>query len=92
MNAINIFKSCKLWDHFPTPEELREILDPGRDSIIIRLPAEKLKDYLDLCGFNISYNGAKKNTRYATELLYYIDKEENIITADLTKYQNIILE
>lgn len=92
---INIFKSCKLWDHVPTREELLAIIDPGKDSIIRKLPAngETLANYLDLCGFYISYNGAVRNTRYCTELLYYLNKENKIITPDLKDYtKDMILE
>lgn len=90
---INIFKSAKIWDHIPTPEELRANIDPGKDTIVKKLPpnGEILQMYLDLCGVVISYNGSNKNTRYSTEILYYINKDNNVITTDL-KIDNIILE
>lgn len=90
---INIFKSEKIWDHIPTPEELRAEIDPGKDAIVKKLPpnGEILQIYLDLCGVVISYNGSKKNPRYSSGVLYYINKDNAVVTTDL-KIDNIILE
>ena len=92
---INIFKSIRIWDHIPTPAELRDALDPGKDPVIKKLPADGalLSAYLDLCGLKISYNGALKNTRYSTELLYYINLNNEVVTTDLQPiYENMILD
>ena len=87
---INIFKSSKLWDHIPSEEELRAKLDPGVDPIVRKLPAERLTQYLGICGFMISYAGTKSEPTYSTELLYYINRDNEIVTPEI-KISEIIL-
>lgn len=81
---MNIFKNLKIWDHLPTADELRGVLDPGTDPVIKKLPADGniLKSFLDVFGLRTFYNGAKKPI-YRTELLYYVNKDNVIVTTEL---------
>lgn len=88
---INIFCSSGTWDHVPTAAELRDKIDPGIDQIVRRMPAERsmISNYIDICGFTINQNATAKTDLYSTEILYYIDRDNNIVTGDLSAVPNI---
>lgn len=65
-----IRKSCTLWDHVPTIEELRLATDPESDVIVAEFPDEVNIDlYLQYTGLRIFTNG--KN-RLKSEMKYRI--------------------
>lgn len=91
---MNIFKNLKIWDHLPTSQELRAALDPGVDPVIRKLPpdGETLAAFLKIFGLRTFYNGQKKAI-YRTETLYYVNKDNQIVTGALEINQNdLILE
>ena len=91
---MNIFKSLKLWDHLPTAGELRGALDPGTDPVIKKLPPDGniLLSFLKVFGLRTFYNGREKHI-YRTELLYYVNKDNQIVTSDLEiDIKDLILE
>lgn len=91
---MNIFKSLMLWDHLPTADELRGALDPGTDPVIKKLPPDGniLLSFLKVFGLRTFYNGREKPI-YRTELLYYVNKDNQIVTSDLAiSKKDLILE
>ncbi len=81
---MNIFKSLKIWDHIPDAAELRGALDPGTDPVIRKLPSDggTLAAFLKIFGLRTFYNGRKKPI-YRTETLYYVNKDNQIVTGAL---------
>lgn len=91
---MNIFKNLKIWDHIPTAQELRAALDPGVDPVIRKLPpdGETLAAFLKIFGLRTFYNGRTKAV-YRTETLYYVNKDNQIVTGALDINRNdLILE
>lgn len=89
---MNVFKNQKVWDHLPSAAELRARLDPGVDPIITKISTDTLHDFLQLFGVRAFYNG-KKKPLYRVEVLYYLNKNNNIVTCDLNIDKNdLILE
>ena len=72
-----IYKSCALWDHLPTEEEIGEQFEPKTDAIIRELPPMLADVYLQAAGSTITYNGIDSRPLYYTEVLYILEYPSN---------------
>lgn len=72
-----IYKSCALWDHLPTEEEIVEQFEPKTDAIIRELPRQLADVYLQAAGSMITYNGLDARPIYYTEVLYALKYPSN---------------
>lgn len=65
-----IYKSCALWDHKPTEQEIKDNFKPKTDAIIRELAPQLADVYLQAIGSTITYNGITARPVYYTEVCY----------------------
>lgn len=75
---VNIYKSIKIWDHYPTKPEIYRALSP-HDPIFRTVNDKKLEAFLSIYGTRVWYNGSSVKPKFKSEVLYYYKDGERVV-------------